>query len=252
MSTSTSPTTYFISGANRGIGFGLATHLAAKPNTTVFAGVRKPSEAKALTSFASTHPNLHVIQYEATSEESARAAAQAVKQISPNGITHLIANAGIAEMAPIVTASIDNFRKTLEVNTIGPLIAFQAFWPLLKDSPRSAFFVISSQAGSLAQFDKPNGFPNIGAYGASKAAVNFVVRSIHNEHKNDGLVAVTMCPGPVQTDMGAEAAKAFGMEPKDLGNTVDVSVEGLIKVIEGTTKEDGGRFILYDGSAIDW
>lgn len=52
----------------------------------------------------------------------------------------------------------------------GPLILFQAFLPLL---PKGAkFVVVSSGAGTIGQKHRPGQ----GAYGQSKAAVNFMVR----------------------------------------------------------------------------
>jgi NAD(P)-dependent dehydrogenase (short-subunit alcohol dehydrogenase family) len=70
------------------------------------------------------------------------------------------------------------------VNVNGPLVLFQATYPLLKTStPSPKFIAISSIAGSITIGP---GFPfKAIAYGASKAALNFVVRKIRSE--NDGL-----------------------------------------------------------------
>lgn len=83
------------------------------------------------------------------------------------------------------------------VNSVAPLLLFQATWPLLQKSANPKFVGISSGAGSLtmvAQLKVENT-----AYGASKAALNFVVRRIHAE--NPGLVAFVINPGWLQTDV---------------------------------------------------
>lgn len=68
------------------------------------------------------------------------------------------------------------------VNTLGPLVLFQAVYPLLSESKRPKFIVISSQGGSISDQSKLQ-FP-IAAYGSSKAALNYLVRKIHFEHED--------------------------------------------------------------------
>jgi NAD(P)-dependent dehydrogenase (short-subunit alcohol dehydrogenase family) len=66
---------------------------------------------------------------------------------------------------------------------IGPLVLFQASYPLLKASTAAPkFVIISSRAGSnVIGAAIPGGL----SYGASKAAVNFLSRKLHFE--NEGL-----------------------------------------------------------------
>ena len=65
------------------------------------------------------------------------------------------------------------------------------------------------------------------AYGASKAALNFVVRKLHFEHEN--LTIFPISPGWVQTDMGTPTAQAFGME--DAPTTLEDSIGGIVKTV---------------------
>jgi NAD(P)-dependent dehydrogenase (short-subunit alcohol dehydrogenase family) len=62
------------------------------------------------------------------------------------------------------------------------------------------------------------------AYGASKAAVNYIVRKIHFE--NPGLIAFPISPGWVQTDMGNHGATSHGMEKAPI--TIDQSIAGML------------------------
>jgi norsolorinic acid ketoreductase len=67
-----------------------------------------------------------------------------------------------------------------------------------------------------------------GAYGASKAAVNFLLRRVHLEE--EWLTSVVICPGWTQTDMGNHAAKEqkFGEQaPVPL----DVSINGIVEEV---------------------
>jgi NAD(P)-dependent dehydrogenase (short-subunit alcohol dehydrogenase family) len=75
----------------------------------------------------------------------------------------------------------------LQVNTLGPLVLFQAVYPLLKATTASPKFIaISSFAGSIGSMSLGMSVKSI-AYGTSKAALNFVMRKLH--HENDGLSA---------------------------------------------------------------
>jgi NAD(P)-dependent dehydrogenase (short-subunit alcohol dehydrogenase family) len=73
-----------------------------------------------------------------------------------------------------------------QVNVNGALVLFQATYPLLKASTSTPKFIgISSMGGSI---EIGSAMPLKGlAYGASKAALNYVIRKLH--HENDGLSA---------------------------------------------------------------
>lgn len=129
-------------------------------------------------------------------------ALEAIKSLRrDHGIAKLnlvIANAGIskyfgtAEMTP-VKEMIDHFR----VNSVAPLLLFQATCPLIHAAKASKFVTISSGAGSL-RFMENLKVENT-AYGSSKAALNFITRRIHFE--NPDLVAFSINPGWLQTDV---------------------------------------------------
>jgi NAD(P)-dependent dehydrogenase (short-subunit alcohol dehydrogenase family) len=76
--------------------------------------------------------------------------------------------------------------KRSQVNVNGPLVLFQATYPLLKAStPSPKFIAVSSVSGSI---EIGAAMPHKGlAYGASKAALNYVMRKLH--HENDRLSA---------------------------------------------------------------
>jgi norsolorinic acid ketoreductase len=67
-------------------------------------------------------------------------------------------------------------RDHFEANTIGPMLLFQAVLPLLEAAPKPVFVVLPSAFASIGDMDKHQ-FPNL-AYGASKAAANFLVRKV--------------------------------------------------------------------------
>ncbi|KAJ6524155.1 aflatoxin biosynthesis ketoreductase nor-1 [Mycena capillaripes] len=227
---------YLITGANRGIGFGLTAVLAGRPSTIVFAGARDPT-AQSLKDLAAKHPNVHVVKL-TSGDKTDNEAAIAQIQKTAGQLDVIIANAGISKYyGPLATTPISEFHDHYSVNAIGPVVLFQAAHALLLASPAHApiFAVISSVAGSISRY-----YPlHAAAYGASKAAANFLVKVLDDEHPS--LVALAIHPGWVGTDMGNMGAVASGMPHAPV--RVEDSVAGILSRVDGATREkSSGRF----------
>jgi norsolorinic acid ketoreductase len=238
---------WFISGANRGIGFELVKQLANNTDTTVFAAVRTPSKAKDLNDFAQTHTNVHILKLESISETDAAAVAKSVEEIS-GGLDGVIANAGIAQnWQKAEEADIESLKEHFLVNVGGPLILFKALYPLLLKRQTRKFITVSSLAGNIGDILP---FP-MTIYGSSKAALNYITKSIHKEQSPNGFVVFPIHPGMVDTDMGRSASKdVFGMDrfpvsPED-------SARSMLEVVEKAGPEQSGRFWSYTGDELSW
>lgn len=83
------------------------------------------------------------------------------------------------------------------------------------------------------------------AYSVSKAAVNAFVSKVHAENPN--ITAVAIHPGVVDTDLLAPYKHLSPTPPI----TVDESVCGFLKVVDGATKESAsGKFLQWDGDVV--
>ncbi|KAL1724384.1 hypothetical protein EV715DRAFT_260240 [Schizophyllum commune] len=92
-----SPTVYLLTGANRGIGLGLAKQIAARPDTIVFAGARNPDRATDLHALAAAHPGrVHVLKIVSADRASNAAAVKEVKRVAGR-LDVVIANAGMSD-----------------------------------------------------------------------------------------------------------------------------------------------------------
>jgi norsolorinic acid ketoreductase len=242
----TSNQVYFITGANRGLGLGLTRAYAERPNITVFATARNVSKATELNELAATHPNVHVLRLASDSEADAAAAAKEVSRLT-GGIDVVIANAGIMNhTGPGVTTPISVMEEHYQINTLGPLILFQALYPLLKERQTRKFVFISTGAASITDIVPLA----ITAYGASKAALNFIARRLYSEHKEEGFVIFPLSPGFVQTDMGKAGAASVGLEKAPV--TIEESITGQVKLIDESGENEAGRFMSYDGTEYRW
>lgn len=88
-------------------------------------------------------------------------------------------------------------------------------------------------------------------YGASKAALNWLVAGIHFEEP--WLTAFVAHPGLVLTDL-APAVVPQGRDPVSFGAiVVDTSVTGLLKLVDTANRSEfGGKFKKYDGTLLPW
>ncbi|KZT54358.1 NAD(P)-binding protein [Calocera cornea HHB12733] len=249
------PTVYLISGANRGIGLGLVTALAARPDVIIFAGARSPSSASALHALAAQYPGkVHPIQLTSSDRADNEAAVKEVDKVAGR-LDVVIANAGIAKFfGKVLDTPEQEMRDHYEINVLGPLLLFQSTWPLLQHSPKPVFAIVSSAAGSIERGAvRPSGML---AYGASKAAVNFLAVKLWSEFKE--LVVLPISPGPVATDMGNYAKSSDPFMAKHMQLiTVETSVGGIVKLLDAAgaaaeRAEEPPRLINYDGAVVPW
>ncbi|KAJ5657309.1 uncharacterized protein N7484_000958 [Penicillium longicatenatum] len=241
-----------ITGANRGIGKCLLSTYLSRTNHSVIAALRDPasSSSKELQSLPRGRDSeLILVKLDSAKEADATVAVQYL--LSKHNIQKLdvvVANAGIsAYFGKATVTPAKEMYEHFKINTVAPLLLFQATASLLNSAETPRFIVISSSAGSLS------GVKNLPventAYGTSKAGVNFVTRRIHYE--NPALIAFSINPGWLQTDLGNHAARGIGMAAAPV--PVNVGVNGIIEQIDNSTRDrDSGKFLNYDGSEIDW
>src|ERR1700749_2404724 len=122
-----------ITGASTGIGWASAKLLLAR-GFRVFGSVRKQADADRLTTEFGA--NFIPLMFDITDEAAVFAAARDVRAaLNGETLSGLVNNAGIAVAGPLLEISADQFRKQMEVNVIGPVIATQVFGPLLGSDP---------------------------------------------------------------------------------------------------------------------
>lgn len=87
----------FVTGASRGIGFGLVQHLLGFPDVKqIFAAARTPSEATELQDLAKKNPNVHIVQFDSLDDNSINQAVKEVEsKVGDQGLNLLINNAGV-------------------------------------------------------------------------------------------------------------------------------------------------------------
>jgi len=190
-----------ITGASTGIGWATAKLLLDR-GFRVFGSARKPADAARLkTEFGA---NCTPLLFDVTDEAAVLAAAREVRSVlGGETLAGLVNNAGIAVAGPVLELAADEFRRQMDVNVIGPIIATQAFGPLLGSDPslkgpKGRIVMISSVAGK-------NGNPLSSAYSASKHALEGLSESLRREMLLFGIDVIIVAPGPVKTPIWSKA-----------------------------------------------
>ncbi len=225
-------TTYFITGANRGLGLEFARQLSKRgADTTIIATAREP--AKALELARLVHQVLPLDVAEATSIASLS------DQLKGRAIDVVINNAGVGGGAKKVS-ELDptELSRVYAVNAFAPLLVTKALLANLTKGEKKVVFNITSQLGSIAN----NSGGSTYSYRGSKAALNQMTVSLANELRTDGYTCVAVHPGWVQTDMGGPNAT---LKPEE-------SVSAMLKLLDRLNTNDSGKFFNYDGTPLPW
>lgn len=224
-----------ITGANRGIGLELTRQSLARGDT-VHAGAREPAQAQVLTALArASGGRLHVHDLDVTRDESVSAFAAALT--AP--VDLLINNAGRRTRSDdLEDLSLEDALQMLEVNALGALRVTRALLPRLREARGARIASLSSGLGSISDNTSGGGY----GYRMSKAALNMATRSLAADLRGEGLIAVAISPGWVQTDMGGASAPT----------QVSESATGLLTVLDRLTPGDSGGFFDFRGKRIDW
>jgi NAD(P)-dependent dehydrogenase (short-subunit alcohol dehydrogenase family) len=212
-------TSVLISGATQGLGAGTAAQLA-RLGWTVWLGARDTAAGEAVASqirAASPDPDVRVVQLDVTSDESVRAAYDAVSSTG-TGLDVLVNNAGISgDPVPPAETTPADFLSVYGVNVLGPVRVTQTFLPVLRQSPRPRLVMVSSSLGSFATVTSrdPGQTTAWGmVYPSSKAALNMVTTMYALSLPDIRVTAVA--PGYTATNLNGFSGTqtvAEGVEP---------------------------------------
>ena len=224
--------TVLVTGASRGIGSELVKQYSAD-GAQVIACVRDTAAAPGLDG---VNGNVRVVQMDTGSPESIAAAAA---QVGDQALDVVINNAGYVGGAKqgIDDVDLDEWHRTLDINTIGPLLIARAFKANLAASGDGKLMNVTSQ---LAASTWP--FGGMLVYSSTKAAFSKVAQILALDWKEDPITVALVHPGWVRTDMGGPNAEISAEE----------SASGIRSLIAGLTKADSGKFYKWNGDIHPW
>ena len=228
--------TVMITGVSRGIGLELLRGYA-NDGWTVIGTCRSKTTAPEAVALADEHASVSLYELDVSDDAAVASLAEC---LASTPVDVLILNAGVMGKDSMKLGEIqaDDFRAVLDVNVVAQAMCLQAFAPMVAASARRIIVGMGSFLGSMGC----NSDGSLYSYRAAKAGLHAIMVSASHDLRDQGVTAIVMHPGWVQTDMGGENATI----------TTEQSVSGMRAVIEGLKPEDSGRLLTYAGEELPW
>ncbi|HEY0813703.1 MAG TPA: SDR family NAD(P)-dependent oxidoreductase [Pseudonocardia sp.] len=222
-----------VTGASEGIGAATAGLLAAR-GAKIAAAARSIDRLNELTSELE---DSFAIQADMAQPESITAMVDGVVE-HYGRIDILVNNAGRALHSAVADVKIADFQSIIDLNVYGPLLAMQAVIPHMRKQGGGSIVNVSSDVSKMA-------IPTVGAYAATKYALNGLTLTARAELAQDGIVVTVMYPGQTATNFGKNAAVDESMAsapPPSGGSTTpdtaqDVAERILDAIINGPAEQ---------------
>jgi len=177
-----------VTGATRGIGRRIADGLV-EHGATVYAGARDPADV--------TADDRRAVELDVTADDQIRAAVDRI-DAEAGRLDVLVNNAGVMDSRePLDAMGTDVIDRTLATNLRGPVVLTRQALPHLLERAGGRVVNVSSGLGAITE-PQSGDMP---AYRISKTGLNGLTRYLAGEYGDDGLLANSVCPGYVQTDM---------------------------------------------------
>ncbi len=222
-----------ITGGAMGIGRALAEGLAAAGASVVIADLERSEETAG--EIAATGARAIGVRTDVSDEESTLAMAQTARSTF-GGVDILVNNAGIYSSlvpAPFEAQSVAEWRRVMDVNVIGTMLATRAVVPLMR--ARGGGRVVNLSSGTPFK-----GVPFLLHYVASKGAVNAITKALAKELGDAGILVNGVAPGFTLSD-GVRA------NPTQLEKLQQISLEARVIKRDQVPEDLVGAVVFLSG-----
>lgn len=236
----------FITGANKGIGRGIA-ELFLDHGHRVTVGFRENQEGAAF--LAEKYPNAVAVQVDVADRQSIKSAIEFTRKHFGSGIDVLVNNGAIAQEKPFLTITDEDWDHMHAVNLRGPFVFAQEVLPDMVEAGWGRIINITSIGGQWGGFNQVH-------YASAKAGLINFTRSMAKIFSAYGITVNAVAPGLVATDMSANELettagreKVKNIPAKRLGTVAEVaetvlylSSEGASYITGQTINVNGGMY----------
>ncbi|MBJ9703566.1 SDR family oxidoreductase [Acinetobacter calcoaceticus] len=177
-----------ITGGTSGIGLETAKHFLSEGAQVIVTGINPESIENAKSELGS---EVLVLKADSSNITAQRELAQTI-QNHYGKLDVAFLNAGISVWLPIQEWTEEMFNRSFDINVKGPYFLMQALLPVFAN-PASVIFNTSVSAHL--------GAPNSSVYGATKAALLNMSKTLSSELINRGIRINAVSPGPVDTPL---------------------------------------------------
>jgi 3-oxoacyl-[acyl-carrier protein] reductase len=245
-------TTVFVTGASRGIGLAIVSSLLGKENEQF--NVIGTSRLNPIPVKVAQNPSFEYQKLDLGQPEKLDAF---LKKLNKEGWPDVVINnAGISEEAALTESDSkwDKIWKKIQlVNLESPArICKRAIKYWIQNNKKGIIINISSRAAYRGDT------PEYAAYAASKGGLVAFTKSISRNLGKKGIVAYSIAPGFVETDMVTESISVYGedylkeglsfntlTQPEEIAEMVVFLASGKVKHMTGSTFHiNGGSYLI--------
>jgi NAD(P)-dependent dehydrogenase (short-subunit alcohol dehydrogenase family) len=244
--------TAVITGGNSGIGYATAEAFIAEGARVVITGRNEKAVAEAAKNLGSGTIGL---VNDAAKMEDLRKIDNQLRAKGIEKIDILFYNAGVAQFAPLADMSFEMFENNMNINFRGAFFTVQSLLPMFNDGGsvifNGTFLGHSTMAGNSA-------------YGASKAALIHLAKTLGVELAGRKIRANTISPGaistPIYSKLGMDeeqlGAFAAGFIPKiplaRFGEAAEIARAAVFFASDDSSYITGSELLVDGGTGVQW
>lgn len=180
-----------VTGANSGIGYALTEELLKREAIVYMAGRNPEKVEKAALELSQYSDQIHTIIVDVTIQEQVQKAIEDTAE-EAGRLDFLFNNAGIGGTMPFETATLDDWKRIMDVNLWSVIYGVDTAVPIMLKQGYGHIVNTSSAAGIY-----PNSFQSL--YSLTKYGVTGFTESLRYEYAEMGIHFSTICPGNIAT-----------------------------------------------------
>jgi NAD(P)-dependent dehydrogenase (short-subunit alcohol dehydrogenase family) len=222
-----------VTGAGRGIGRAIAEALRDQEARVAAADLQAPALDGILG-----------VELDVRSEASVEAAFEQV-EAALGRVELLVLNAGVYIVEPFEETTLASWQHTIDVNLTGAFLCAKRALPGMREALFGRIVAIGSSAG------KTGGKRHAAAYGASKAGIMVMTKSIASEYAAHGITANALAPALIDTEMIAGLPDMTGQipvgrlgKPEEVAGIVAYLCSTQAAYITGEVVDVNGGFLI--------
>jgi 3-oxoacyl-[acyl-carrier protein] reductase len=189
-----------VTGSSRGIGLGIAQRLATQGHALTIAGRDRQRLSDVASTLRGAGAPEVVVAAGDILDDGYLAELVSIHQTQFATLDTLIINAGAGSSGLLADFHLKRFDKQIAVNLRSAFIIIQTALPLLRVAA-AANPNVGAKVVALASITGIYAEAELAAYGAAKAGLMSLCRSVNLEENQHGVAATAIAPGYVDTDM---------------------------------------------------